>query len=135
MPRAKARLPFDGTTILRPNTSCTSTAAPSASMSTSATTITEFSGDSRSGGVVGTAGFFSFSFSSSLRPSGKAVLNFPDSRNASGIALPEGLKPLVASSPDLVAFVFSTSIELGELFTSSVTLRSAALTSKAPPKA
>ncbi len=78
-------------------------------MSTSATTITEFSGDSRSAGVFGSG------LSASFTPSGNAVLNLPVRRSASGIGLPEGLKLRVASSPDLVAAMLSTSIELGEL--------------------
>src|SRR5581483_9583772 len=131
MPSARARLPLEGTTTLRPNTSWTSTAAPSASMSTSATRITEFSfADSRSCGVPATG------FLSTSSPSGNAVLKVPVRRSASGIARPEGLKLLVASSPDFVASALLTSIELGELFTSSVALRPAAgLTSNAPPKA
>src|SRR5262245_2778399 len=141
MPIAKARLPLEGTTILRPNTSCTSTAAPSARRSTSATRITEFSlADSRSPGVFGTGLAFSClspcGFSASFSPSGKAVLNLPVRRKASGIDWPEGLNALVASSPDLVAFTLSTSMELGELFTSSVARRpSGVLTSNAPPNA
>src|ERR1700682_3154622 len=84
-------------------------------MSTSATRTTEFSfEDSLSCGVPGT-GFLSID-----RPSGKAVGKLPVSRRASGRDLPEGLKPLVASSPDLVASALSTSMELGELLTSSV---------------
>src|SRR5437773_6452718 len=133
MPMTKARLPLEGTTTLRPNTSWMSTAAPSASMSTSATRITEFSlPDSRSAGVFGT-GLALSCFPSSLMPSGKAVLNLPVRRSASGIAFPSGLKLFVASSPDLVALALSTSIELGELFTNSVTFRSFVLTSNAPP--
>ncbi|MNC87674.1 hypothetical protein D3C83_34160 [compost metagenome] len=122
---------MEGTTILRPNTSCTSTAAPSASRSTSATRITEFCAlDSRSAGVPGTG----FSFSS--KPFGKAVLNFPVSRSASGRDLPEGWKPLVAASPRSVAFALSTSMDWGELRTSSLTCSpSTGFTWKAPPNA
>jgi hypothetical protein len=130
MPSANARLPFDGTTMRRPNTSCTSTAAPSASRSTSATMITEFSADSRSAGVPAIGLSFSFS------PSGNAVLNFPLRRTASGIGVPEGLKPRVASSPDLVAFMLSTSMALGELCTNALAFKlSGSLSSNAPPKA
>ena len=100
-------------------------------MSTSATTMTEFSAlDSRSRGVPGRG------FLSTWSPSGKAVLNLPLRRSASASACPEGLKFLVASSPDLVAVALSTSIELGELLTSSVTRSpSAGLAWNAPPKA
>src|SRR3954466_378285 len=131
MPMANAGLPFDGTTTLRPKTSWTSTAAPSARRSTSATRMTAFSfADSRSCGVLGTG------LSPSFKPSGNAVLNLPVSLSASGIDLPEGLKALVASSPDLVAFALSTSMALGELFTSSaMRIPSCGFTSKAPPNA
>src|SRR6266571_8543671 len=131
MPSASARLPFEGTTMRRPNTSWISTAAPSASMSTSATRMTVFSAlDSRSCGVPGRG------LLSTRRPSGKAVLNLPLKRSASASACPEGLKFRVASSPDLVALAASTSIELGELLTSSVIRSpSAGFAWKAPPKA
>ena len=69
-------------------------------------------------------------------PSGKAVLNLPVRRSASGSDFPEGWKLFVVSSPDLVATAVSTSIELGEVFTSSATLSpSAGFTSNAPPNA
>ena len=120
----------------RPNTSCTSTAAPSFSMSTSATRITEFSpADSvRTASSFASAPFF---LSSDFGlPSGKAVLNFPLSRSASGRDLLSDWKPLVAASPETVATMLSTSIELVELLISSVTFSpSTGLTSKAPPNA
>ena len=63
-------------------------------------------------------------------------MNLPVRRTASGSDLPLGLNARVASSPDLVALALSTSIDWGELFTSSVTFSpSAGFTSKAPPKA
>ena len=63
-------------------------------------------------------------------------MNLPVSRSASGIDLPEGLNALVASSPDFVALALSTSIESGELLTSSIARsESGSLSSKAPPKA
>ena len=75
---------------------------------------------------------FSFSFT----PSGKAVLNLPVTRSASGISLPEGLKLAVASLPDLVALALSTSIESGELVTSGCALSpGTSFTWKAPPNA
>src|SRR6185436_16579791 len=130
---ANARLPLEGTTMRRPNTSCTSTAAPSFSMSTSATRITEFSAaDSLSdASAFASAAFFG---SGSGFPLGNAVLNLPVSRSARGRSLFSGRKPFIAASPDTVETMLSTSIELGELFTSSVTFSPAAgFTSNAPP--
>ncbi|MNC95981.1 hypothetical protein D3C83_132310 [compost metagenome] len=50
--------------------------------------------------------------------------------------MPPGWKLLVAASPVVVALALSTSIELGELCTSSLTARpSAGCSAKAPPKA
>ena len=134
MASAKVRLPLDGTTTLRPNTSCTSTAAGSASMSASATRITEFScADSVSCGAP--SAFAPFLSLAAGGPSGNAVLNFPVNRSASGQDFPLGRKSLVAASPEAVAAESSTSIELGELSTRSVTLMPATgLTLKAPPK-
>ncbi len=143
MPSASARLPLRGTATRWPNTSCISTAAPSDSRSTSATSTTEFSSAvCFSCGSAFSSAFFSSPFFLSARggayglglPSGKAVWNLPVRRTASGISSLVGWKPRVEGSPDSVAMMRSTGIAFFEVCTSTVSLRpSASLFLNAPP--
>ena len=145
-PCASARLPLRGTMTFWPKTSCTSTAAPSASMSASATSTTEFSAaDCLSCGSALASAFLSSDFFSSPffprgmpngsgLPSGKAVWNLPVRRIASGSSSPEGWKPRVEGSPESVAMMRSTGIEFLEACASTVWVRpSAGLPLNEPP--
>ena len=81
---------------------------------------------------VASSGFFSGAFG---LPSGKAVLNFPASRMASGYSVPDGLKLLRISSPLICASIGSTSCEFADDFTSTVSFKpSAGVPENAPAK-
>ena len=115
-----------------------STAAPSASMSASATRTTELSAaDSFSCGAASGA-FLASSLAGGPAgtPSGNAVLNLPVIRTPSGRLLFDGSKPFIAVSPESEAMMESTNMLLGDECMSSDTLSPAAgLISNAPENA